>query len=92
VATRIAIVHTKKDRSHTNETDASKLWIATQIEALQTAGVPTMESWDAVKNQQHSESQECRAITAQILAMKPKREIIPRSHRGTFIPVMRTEE
>jgi len=31
-----------------------------QIEALQTAGVPNAESWDAAKNQHHSELQECR--------------------------------
>jgi len=36
--------------------------------------------------------QECRATPAQIPAMLPKREMIPRSHRGTFIPVMKTEE
>jgi len=58
------------------------------------------ESWDAVqRTNTHSKfagvkRHEClpRAMTAQILAMKPKREMIHRSHSGTFIPLMSTEE
>jgi len=61
-------------------------------EALRTAGVWNTESWDAVKNQQHSGLQERRAMIARIPAMMPQRETLPRSHSGTFIPVMSTEE
>jgi len=50
------------------------------------------ESWDAAKNQHHSKLQECRAMTARIPAMMPQRETIPRSHSGTYVPVMSTEE
>jgi len=44
-----------------------------RIEALQTAGVSNAESWDATqRTNTHSKLQECRATTAQILAMKPR--------------------
>jgi len=33
-----------------------------------------------------------RAMTAQNSGCEAKREMIPRSHRGTLIPVMSTEE
>ena len=66
---------------------------------LHSAGVSDTESWDAVKRTNtHSKfagvkRHEClQGHDSPNSGYEAKREMIPRSHRGAFIPVMRTKE
>ena len=80
-ATRIAIVYMK------NELVAYR-WIKKGHNSLLPYGKLGRRKEPTPTPNYRSAGQE----PAQIPAMMPQRETIPRSHRGTFVPVMSTEE